>query len=159
QITGNDTVSVMLSQPNGTYAAPVNYSIGVDFAFFNPQAPSLALADLTGTGKLDIIATHPFDNSFVVLANSGTGSFTVLQEASAGPAGNTSHAIAVGDFNGDGKIDLAIAETGANGVYIFTGNGDRTFGSPFFFPTVVATDVSPVDVAAADFNKDGNLDL
>src|SRR5439155_1402511 len=81
-VTGNDTVSVMLTQPNGTYAAPVNYSIGADFAFFNPQTPSLALADLTGTGKMDIIATHPFNNTYVVLANSGTGNFTVLQETS-----------------------------------------------------------------------------
>src|SRR5439155_390611 len=63
-------------------------------------------------------------------------------------------------FNQDGNIDLAIAETGGKpGVYIFTGNGDRTFLSPFQTPTVVATDVTPVALAVADFNKDGNLDL
>ncbi|HEV3081146.1 MAG TPA: FG-GAP-like repeat-containing protein [Gemmataceae bacterium] len=161
-VTGNDTISVMLSQANGTYAAPVNYSIGTDFFFFGTGQPmSLALADLTGTGKLDIIAVRPADNGIVVLLNSGTGSFAVQQEIPAGPRGNTPTGIAVGHFINGGPSDLAISETGVRGVYLFFGNGDGTFQTnPFGLFTTVATDVAdPTGVAVADFNKDGNQDL
>ncbi len=64
-------------------------------------------------------------------------------------------AIAVGDFNGDGKLDLAVAMFGNNDVYIYTGNGDGTFS----FAGFRAVGTQPVAIVAGDFNHDGNLDL
>jgi phospholipase C len=63
--------------------------------------------------------------------------------------------IARGDFNGDGKIDLAVANSGSNRVSILLGNGNGTFtlkSSP-------ATGGTPVAIATGDFNGDGKLDL
>jgi hypothetical protein len=62
---------------------------------------------------------------------------------------------AVGDFNGDGKLDLAVGELRESSISILLGNGDGTFGTPQDFAT--GTDVRAV--AVGDFNGDGILDL
>ena len=73
------------------------------------------------------------------------------------PASATPYSVAVGDFNHDGKLDLAVADAGPhNGrVAVLLGNGDGTFKPAVYYTAGVA----PVSVAAADFNGDGNLDL
>ncbi len=60
-----------------------------------------------------------------------------------------------GDFNGDGKLDLAVANYGSNTVSILLGNGDGTFQSHLDY----RTGGGPSAVAAADLNDDGGLDL
>lgn len=69
--------------------------------------------------------------------------------------GNSPNAIAVGDFNGDGKLDLAVTNQGDNTVSILLGNGDGTFQAQRTFPTGLAPDA----IVAGDFNGDGKLDL
>lgn len=71
------------------------------------------------------------------------------------PVGHSPSAIAVGDFNGDGKLDLAATNEGDNTVSILLGNGDGTFQSQ----TTVPTGVAPDAIVAGDFNGDGKLDL
>src|ERR1700722_10320610 len=60
--------------------------------------------------------------------------------------------IAQGDFNNDGKLDVAV--TGDNGFTVWLGNGDGTFQKPVFYSTQLA-----YSLAVADFNNDGNLDI
>src|SRR5262249_18133895 len=69
--------------------------------------------------------------------------------------GSTPHGEAVGDFNGDGKADLAVVNQGSNTVSILLGNGDGTFKPK----TDYATGTTPVGIAVGDFNGDGKLDL
>jgi hypothetical protein len=76
-------------------------------------------------------------------------------EAPTFPTGRSDYAIATGDFNGDGKLDLVTTDQDDNLVYILLGNGDGTFGPPVSF----ATSRSPSSVAVGDFNGDGKLDL
>jgi hypothetical protein len=61
--------------------------------------------------------------------------------------------VAVGDFNGDGKTDLAFPVAG-RGVQVILGNGDGTFSNPITFP-----ETAPNNLAVGDFNGDGKLDL
>jgi uncharacterized repeat protein (TIGR01451 family) len=71
------------------------------------------------------------------------------------PVGTSPSAVVVGDFNGDGKPDLAVANSGSNNVSILLGNGDGTFQPAVNFDA----GLSPSSLAIGDFNGDGKLDL
>jgi len=72
------------------------------------------------------------------------------------PAGALPTGIVTGDFNGDGKLDWAVANGGDNTVYVYLGNGDGTSQPPAI---VQLAGQSPVGIAAGDLNGDGKLDL
>ena len=61
----------------------------------------------------------------------------------------------MGDFNGDGKADIAVANKGANSVSVLLGNGDGTFQPK----TDIALPLTPVALTVGDFNGDGKADL
>jgi hypothetical protein len=88
-----------------------------------------------------------------VLLGNGDGTFTAT---SASPFPYGPHAIAVGDFNGDGILDLAVANAGSNDVTILRGNGDGTFTATATSPP---TGTDPYSIAVGDFNGDGIPDL
>jgi hypothetical protein len=66
--------------------------------------------------------------------------------------------LATGDFNGDGKLDIASVSLNENTLNVFLGNGDGTFTGGFTY-TFTGEPNSPISVIAADVNGDGNLDL
>ena len=70
-------------------------------------------------------------------------------------AGTAPHSVAVGDFNGDGKQDLAVANDSSDSVSILLGDGAGNFSAPTNFPV----GDSPLSVAVGDFNGDGKQDL
>jgi subtilisin family serine protease len=72
------------------------------------------------------------------------------------PADFLPAAIVTGDFNGDGKMDWAIANAGSNNIWIYLGNGDGTTQLPTIIPL---RGLAPVALVAADMNHDGKLDL
>ena len=71
------------------------------------------------------------------------------------PTGSEPYAVAMGDFNGDGKLDLAVARLHGNTISILLGTGTGTFGQRTEFGTALY----PVSLAVGDFNGDGKLDL
>jgi hypothetical protein len=144
----NDSVSVLLGNGNGTFQAAVNYP--------TPPGPTfIAVGDFNGDHILDILTLELSGECrcLSVLLGKGDGTFqepaitTVLPR----PAGG----IGIGDFNGDGKLDVAAAESAAYAVDIFLGNGDGTFRLDTVYPVVDGE--SPVTVA--DLRGNGKLDL
>jgi hypothetical protein len=116
---------------------------------------SVAAADFNGDGVLDLAVSNNHDTTVSILLGKGDGTFQPKVDF---PATNLSFggptAIATGDFNGDGIVDLAVANGGANQVSILLGNGDGTFQSPLEF-----TSNPSLGVAVGDFNGDGRLDV
>ena len=97
---------------------------------------SIAVADINSDGNLDMVIGNNGASSVTVLLGNGAGGFT---QATGSPfAAGTNPAIdkslVIGDFNGDGKPDLAVADQGGATVAILLGNGDGTFGAPSYLP-------------------------
>ena len=92
---------------------------------------------------------------FLVLAVSITAHAAQFLEAPQYPTGANPQAVAVGDFNGDGHLDLAVANATGSTVSILLGKGDGSFGAQVDY----ATGSTPKGIVVGDFNGDGKLDL
>ncbi len=114
--------------------------------------------DQNTTTNQDVATTVDNPDAVAIVLGNGNGTFGSATFISL-PAGSTPKGIVVGDFNNDGKPDLAVADEGSNSVSIFLGKGDGTFQAP----TTVALPAgsAPVALVAGKFNttNNNNLDL
>lgn len=142
--SGDNTVSVLIGNPDGSFQPHVDYKVG---GF--PSA--IASGDFNGDGKLDLAVTS-YDGTVSILLGNGDGTFQVAGNYQAASAPDS---IAVGDFNGDGKTDLAVANSGSNSVSVLIGRGDGTFNAPIDY----LVGGGPISIVTGDFNNDGKLDV
>ncbi len=143
--SGANTVSILLGNGDGTFAAKVDYPTG--------NAPmAVAVGDFNHDGIPDLVVANQSDNTVSVLLGAGGGTFgsQTVHATGDGPS-----AVVVADLNGDGNLDLGVANQAGNGVSILFGNGDGTFAPQLAYPA----GESPDALIAADFNGDGKLDL
>jgi uncharacterized repeat protein (TIGR01451 family) len=120
--------------------------------------PSWIVAgDLNGDGKTDLVTANygGSGGSISVLLGKGDGTFRAAVTYPIATNGDSALAVVIGDFNNDGKPDVAVVTNG--GIFLFPGNGDGTFGAPQ--PVVLSNSYAYTGLVAADFNGDGNLDL
>jgi hypothetical protein len=150
-VTANaSSASILLGTGTGAFQPHVDYAVGL--------APNwAAIADFNGDGKPDLAFAdfgygYASDAEVSILLGNGDGTFqpAVSYASGAGP-----YAVATGDFNQDGKQDLAVANFEANTVSILLGNGDGTFQPHVDY----AVGISPFAIVVADFNGDGIPDL
>src|SRR5207302_408575 len=125
----------------------INYASGP-----NPQ--SVAVGDFNGDGNLDLAVANWGGTNGTVSALLGNGDGT-FQTAVNYAAGLNSISIAVSDFNGDGKLDLVVANSGSTNISVLLGNGDGTFRPAVNY----GAETAPYSVAVGDFNDDGKLDV
>jgi hypothetical protein len=144
---GGSQVYVARSVWTSVYSAQTYYGPG-SLPMYGPC--QLAVADVNGDGRPDIVVTSPQWSSVSVLLNSG-GTFGTVQTYA---VGGTPTAVAVGDVSGDGKLDIVTAN--ANGtVSVLLGQGNGSFGAAQTY----AVDGPASSVALGDFNHDGRLDI
>lgn len=144
-----------------TRAATPSFAAKEDFATgANPR--SVTAADFNGDGKLDLAVVNLNSNSVSVLLNTtapgaATPSFAVKEDFAAG-AGPVS--VTVGDLNGDGKLDLAVANFNSNNVSVLLNTTVPGAATPSFASKQdFATGEGPIYITVGDLNGEGKLDL
>ncbi len=146
-------LSIFLGNGQGGFAQAPGFPFAV-----GPGPFSLAVADFNHDGNLDLAIAINRSNQVQVLLGNGQASFlSSTFSTDAGP-----RALVTGDFNGDGNPDIAVANFSANDVTVLLGDGTGNFapapGSPFALSSS-GGNLSPVAMAAGDFNEDGHLDV
>jgi FG-GAP-like repeat len=118
----------------------------------------MIVGDFNGDGKLDLADSQPTTGVISVLLGNGDGTFGAPIANPVNLSGITVQAMIGADFNKDGKDDLAAVFTSGSSsspLYAFTSNGDGTF-QPHLVDNLP---IQAFNLAAGDFNHDGNLDL
>jgi hypothetical protein len=143
-------VNVYLGSSNGTFGAPTVYGIG-------NQPVSLMAGDFYGSGKIDLMTFNSGDASLSLLQNIGGGRFQ------AAPVTHSSNATGIvsGDFNRDGKLDVAVVNTPIckspckGTVSVIPGTNSNYFNPAATYPI----GMHGAAIATGDLNHDGILDL
>jgi hypothetical protein len=147
--SGTNNVGVLFNAGNGTFLNETTYTPG---GATSPR--SIAVVDVNGDSKPDIIVANSGTNTIGVLFNAGNGTF--LNQATYTPDGATSpHGVAVADVNGDNQPDIVVANSGTNNVGVFFNAGNGTFLNQ----TTYSTGSDPRGVALGDVNGDNKTDI
>jgi hypothetical protein len=148
-------ISILLNQGNGTFGAPTQYSMPGGIA-------TILASDLNGDGHADLIvggSGGSFSGYFYVLINNGDGSLQTPVLYNDGGFEDFVNGLAVGDFFGDGRIDVADHHVtlfgGDTGFEIWRNQGDGTFVRAVHVNNMGLTD----QPSPGDFNGDGLLDM
>ena len=150
-LVGGTSAKIYLSQSDGSYLSGATYTVG-------PNATGVIAADFNGDGKPDL-AVADFGNTsdgsgghVSILLGNGGGTFQAPVSVNSGP---NPVAISAADFNGDGKMDLAVVSNTSNpntsAVSILMGDGKGGFSAPVSYPVTGY----PRSMVVADFNNDG----
>jgi Bacterial Ig-like domain (group 3)/FG-GAP-like repeat/FG-GAP repeat len=163
--SGGGLIAVLLGNGDGTFQTARNYYSGGVYTF------SIAAADVNGDGKPDLVVANRGDSTgnlngtVSVLLGNGDGTFqTAVNYVSGGALANS---VAVADVNGDGYLDVVVANicqtygggggcSGNGPIGVLIGNGDGTFQTAV---TYDSGPISPQSVAIADVNGDGKPDI
>jgi hypothetical protein len=154
---GEGSVGVLLGKGDGTFQPVVTYDAG------KYGSVSVAVADLNGDGKPDLVVANPCTSQFFDCPNGG--SVTILlghgdgtfQSGTAYDSGGTyASSVAVADFDGDGNLDVVVSNLYSANVGVLRGNGDGTL-QPVV--TYASRGYLAAFVATADVNGDGKPDI
>ena len=166
QDANNDATGVVvyLSNADGTFQPGVSYGTSSTLAY-------VTVADFNGDKKLDIAATDYRNGVVQIFLGNGDGTFTPGASYATDSNGPVPVNLVTGDFNHDGKVDLAVVNSDTATVGVLFGNGDGTFGGLVDYPVWLdltpntpnalnsPSATYPFDIATADLNGDGYLDL
>lgn len=146
---GDGTLSVLLNNGKGGFDVPAVLSLPSGHGTIN----AVAVGDVNGDGKADIITADSSGHLYVYLGN-GDGTFA--SPITSAIASSTVYGIALGDVDGDGKLDAVVSEFTSNQLQICKGDGKGDFNCSAYAAISVA---GPNRVALADLNGDSKLDL
>jgi len=156
---GDGTVTILMGNGDGTFTSTTTPpTTGAE-----PQG--IIAADFNGDGALDLAVVNQNDGTVSILLNQNCPSVTPLNctFATSKPptrVGNSPMAIATADLNGDGILDLVIANSADNTISVLLGNGSGGFTAVVpQNPQNFATPPRPMSLALADVNGDGRVDV
>jgi len=147
----NGVVKVLLNNGGGTFTGGPS-SKSAD----SGNSLALTAADFDNDGNLDLAVVNTAINQLgdvTILLGKGDGRFKLVKAY--GVNNEVPEFVRAGDFNHDGKADIAVTLNNPGGVSVLLGKGDGSFQNPVFY----AVEDGPQDLATADVNNDGDLDL
>jgi FG-GAP-like repeat/Secretion system C-terminal sorting domain len=146
-------LSVYRNRGHGEFDAPLHTKLWV-------RMRNLECGDVDGDGWPDIVLSSPWWNGVFVLWNNGAGIFPLVDNI---PIAGVGGPMALGDFDHDGRSDIAIASANSDVLPTFLSRGGRSLEPRSFFlsdPSQCSSGLpAPVSVAISDLDQDGNPDL
>ncbi|HET8922787.1 MAG TPA: Ig-like domain repeat protein [Candidatus Acidoferrum sp.] len=153
----SNTLTLLMGNGDGTFTAAANVPTG--------NGPwGMAVADFNNDGKLDLAVTNVVDRSVSVFLNQNCGvpasscTFTANYTLQ---TGTNPIAVSAADMNADGYVDLIVLNGSDNTVTVIPNNEAAFAPTIGIYPVTFSTSAGPdaVDLAMADFNGDGRLDM
>jgi hypothetical protein len=152
-LTGSD-VSVLIADGHGGYATAVHHAVG--------DSPTWIVAgDVDGDGHTDLVTADLGGGTVSILRGDGSGGFAAAAGYGVGGTFESPYAVALGDADNDGTLDIATANTNISNesISFLRGNGDGTFAAAVLLPIGDASYYSPQSVLLTDVTGDGNADI
>jgi hypothetical protein len=148
---GTDNVMILFGSGYGTFVGQTTYATG------NGSQPCwVAVGDFNNDNLFDIVVANSGSNSIGVFLGNGTSTFSSQMTYSTGDHSQP-YSVAVGDFNNDTLLDIAVASYGVSSVGFFLGYGNGSFMSQQIFGTGFGS--NPFGLAVGDVNNDRLTDI
>ena len=147
---GVNNIGIFLGNGNGTFGSQNVFSTGSSRPLF------ITTGDFNKDNQSDVAVVHYGTDSIGILLGHGDGTFQVQTKYTTGYDSLPNY-LAIGDFNKDNKLDIAVANWATNNIGIFLGYGNGTFANQKIYPTT--SDSNPSSIAVGDFDNDNQLDI
>lgn len=118
-----------------------------------------AIGDVDGDGKPDLVLVNSTGNVVSVFRNTSTGTTISFAGKVNYTTGATPSSVVFGDFDGNGKLDIAVANKGANTISVLLNTSTARGSVSYAAPVTFAVGTAPADIAAGDIDGDGKPDL
>ncbi|CAF3577317.1 unnamed protein product [Rotaria sp. Silwood1] len=145
-----NNIGIFLGYGNGTFVNPKLFSTGSSHPLF------IITGDFNNDNQSDIAVTNYGTDSIGILLGYGDGSFQMPIVYSTG-YDSQPYSLAVGDFNSDDRLDIAVANYGIGNIGILLGYGNGSFANQQTYFTVL--DSNPISIAVGYINNDNYLDI
>ncbi|CAF0939462.1 unnamed protein product [Rotaria sordida] len=146
---GGSNIGVLFNQGGGKFGSLTTYSTG---AGSSPRA--VAVVDLNGDDKLDVVCINTGTNNIYIFFNSGDGTLSLTKILSTGLA---PRGVAIANINNDRKPDIVYANSGDDNFALYANEGFSKFVPQGPYP--IGSHSEPYGIAVGDFNHDGRVDI
>jgi len=147
-----DSVSVLFGTGTGMLGPKATYP-----TVSGAETSNLAIGDLNGDTVVDVLATNPLSGSVSMFLANADGTLRPAQDILIGiTTASNPYSAGIGDFNKDGRNDIAVADSRSGQIIVRLGNGDGTFQTEVAYSE---GGTPPYIVITGDVDVDGELDL